>query len=288
MSHHKSSHSNVESQLRKIEELFDNKSENVVKIVESRRSKHCSVHGSHRRGSTCSVKRSTGSVSDLSVRRPSYGSIYNVGREEEMLKRRQNRNSFNELAVRRANSIFPDRRRDSMPVLNTRPNKLIEHPADFPSTLRCSDRSHSTMDLRRPTSRQSGQYRDYTNKRLSLNLEDSHAVKKLHSILKNKATSPSKDSEGSSEQDLCDLTKHLSFDSDSVFRARVRHNSNDSYSSSISRRISIDSLDARRNSFTARRLSDASSLFDDDAFDMDRIRNLNNNNNETGEKYEVI
>lgn len=206
-----------------------------------------------------------------------------------------NRNSiahFGDLNYSGASRLNPDRRRDSLPVLN-KPVKPMEHPSDFPSMLRTT--SVSTVDLRRKpsvTTRSSS-----INKRSSLNLEDHHHIHnpfttstgKLHSILKNKASSPSKDSETSSDQDLCDLTKRLSFDSGIVKQPLLnRRNSNDSSYSSYSRRISIDSLDARRNS---RRFSDVSSMFggaDDDTsstcgigagggIDLDRIRLLNRN-----------
>ncbi|XP_062543581.1 WD repeat-containing protein 47 isoform X5 [Armigeres subalbatus] len=291
--HHR--HSVVDKQLQKIDEIFMNQKENEVKIIESRTSRHCNIHGSHRRGSICSgVKRDyVSSMADLSAtKRGSYGSIYNVGREAEMAKRKTrlaNRNSiahFGDLYSSKNSLYNPDRRRDSMPVLN-KPVRPMEHPSDFPSMLRST--SVSTVDLRRKPSL-SG--RSSASKRSSLNLEDHQihlpfapSTGKLHSILKNKASSPSKDSEDSSEHDLCDLTKRLSFDSGTVKPPIVnRRNSNDSSYSSYSRRISIDSLDAaRRNS---RRMSDVSSMFggDEDSvvgtnggIDLDRIRALNNN-----------
>uniref|UniRef100_A0A1Q3G3T4 Putative wd40 repeat protein n=1 Tax=Culex tarsalis TaxID=7177 RepID=A0A1Q3G3T4_CULTA len=308
MAHHHQHHRScgVDKQLRKIDEIFMNQKENEVRIIESRTSRNCSVHGIHRRGSVCSVapkKRDYvvgSSMADL--RRPSYGSIYNVGREEEMAKRKArlaNRNSIAHFGDLYSSSVGgrlnPDRRRDSLPVLN-KPVRPMEHPSDFPSMLRTT--SVSTVDLRRKpsvTSRSST-----ASKRSSLNLDDHHihlpfatSTGKLHSILKNKASSPSKDSETStSDQDLCDLTKRLSFDSGIVKQPLVsnRRNSNDSSYSSYSRRISIDSLDARRNS---RRFSDASSMFgpgDEDSgstygtiggggggIDLDRIRLLNKN-----------
>ncbi|XP_035908125.1 WD repeat-containing protein 47 isoform X5 [Anopheles stephensi] len=308
--HHHHQHANhrhrpfcgVDRQLKKIEEIFNqNQKENEVKIIESRTSRSCSVHGSHRRGSVCSVKRRdsiASSIGDLSTvgagKRPSYGSIYNVGREAEMAARRRsrlgNRNSianFGDLqqqyaittsspAARKSLSGFADpRRRDSMPVLNTiKPlsNRPLEHPADFPSMLRAT--SVSTMDLRRKPSIGGGggagvsRRSSMNSKRNSLHLDDSLATMKLHSILK-KAASPSKDSEDSGEHELCDMTKRLSFDSGiskpslglglPSHNGHNRRNSNDSSYSSFSRRISIDSLDASRR--YSRRLSDASSLF---------------------------
>lgn len=309
MAHHHQHHRScgVDKQLRKIDEIFMNQKENEVRIIESRTSRNCSVHGSHRRGSVCSVavapvkKRDWvvgSSMADL--RRPSYGSIYNVGREEEMAKRKvrlANRNSiahFGDLNYSvTGGRLNPDRRRDSLPVLN-KPLKPMEHPSDFPSMLRTT--SVSTVDLRRKPSISTRRPSAINAKRSSLNLEDHHptihnpfttSTGKLHSILKNKASSPSKDSETSSDQDLCDLTKRLSFDSGIVKQPLLsnRRNSNDSSSySSYSRRISIDSLDARRNS---RRFSDVSSMFGDEdsgstcgtggGIDLDRIRLLNRN-----------
>uniref|UniRef100_A0A182QMI9 Uncharacterized protein n=1 Tax=Anopheles farauti TaxID=69004 RepID=A0A182QMI9_9DIPT len=307
--HHHANHRHrpfcgVDRQLKKIEEIFNqNQKENEVKIIESHTSRHCSVHGSHRRGSVCSVKRRdsiASSIGDLSTgggitskQRPSYGSIYNVGREAEMAARRRsrlgNRNSianFGDLqqqyaittggsAGRKSLSGFADpRRRDSMPVLNMIkpvPNRPLEHPADFPSMLRAT--SVSTVDLRRKPSIGGGgtgvsRRASMTSKRSSLHLDDSLSSMKLHSILK-KAASPSKDSEDSGEHELCDMTKRLSFDSGiakplgpgltSHNGHTNRRNSNDSSYSSFSRRISIDSLDANRR--YSRRLSDASSLF---------------------------
>uniref|UniRef100_A0A182K5I1 Uncharacterized protein n=1 Tax=Anopheles christyi TaxID=43041 RepID=A0A182K5I1_9DIPT len=299
----------VDRQLKKIEEIFNqNQKENEVKIIESHTNRKCSVHGTHRRGSVCSVKRRdsiASSVGDLSTvgslgrqQRPSYGSIYNVGREAEMAARRKsrlgNRNSianFGDLQPhyviaptgRKSLSGFADpRRRDSMPVLNTiKPlsNRPLEHPADFPSMLRAT--SVSTVDLRRKPSIGGGggvgvtRRSSMNSKRNSLHLDDSLATMKLHSILK-KASSPSKDSEDSGEHELCDMTKRLSFDSGiskphlalghlTSHNGHNRRNSNDSSYSSFSRRISIDSLDASRR--YSRRLSDASSLFggDEDA-----------------------
>lgn len=326
MAHHHQHHRScgVDKQLRKIDEIFMNQKENEVRIIESRTSHNCSVHGSHRRGSVCSLAATAASKkrdyvvgsSMADLRRPSYGSIYNVGREEEMAKRKArlaNRNSiahFGDLysaSSLGANRFNPDRRRDSLPVLN-KPVRPMEHPSDFPSMLRTT--SVSTVDLRRKpsvTNRSST-----ASKRSSLNLDDHHihlpfatSTGKLHSILKNKASSPSKDSETStSDQDLCDLTKRLSFDSGIAKQPLLsnRRNSNDSSYSSYSRRISIDSLDARRNS---RRFSDASSMFgagDDDAgstcgttgggIDLDRIRLLNKNfsnsfSGASGDKREV-
>ncbi|KAL1398368.1 hypothetical protein pipiens_009026 [Culex pipiens pipiens] len=322
LEHHRSC--GVDKQLRKIDEIFMNQKENEVRIVESRTSHNCSVHGSHRRGSVCSLAATAASKkrdyvvgsSMADLRRPSYGSIYNVGREEEMAKRKArlaNRNSiahFGDLysaSSLGANRFNPDRRRDSLPVLN-KPVRPMEHPSDFPSMLRTT--SVSTVDLRRKpsvTTRSST-----ASKRSSLNLDDHHihlpfatSTGKLHSILKNKASSPSKDSETStSDQDLCDLTKRLSFDSGIAKQPLLsnRRNSNDSSYSSYSRRISIDSLDARRNS---RRFSDVSSMFgagDDDTgstcgttgggIDLDRIRLLNRNfsnsfGGASGDKREV-
>uniref|UniRef100_A0A182P110 Uncharacterized protein n=1 Tax=Anopheles epiroticus TaxID=199890 RepID=A0A182P110_9DIPT len=319
--HHYSNHRHrpfcgVDRQLKKIEEMFNqNQKENEVKIIESHTSRKCSVHGTHRRGSVCSVKRRdsiASSVGDLStvggvgkqqqqLHRPSYGSIYNVGREAEMAARRRsrlgNRNSIANLgdlpqhyviapspAGRKSLSGFADpRRRDSMPVLNTiKPlsNRPLEHPADFPSMLRAT--SVSTVDLRRKPSIGGGgtgvtRRSSMSSKRNSLQLDDSLATMKLHSILK-KAASPSKDSEDSGEHELCDMTKRLSFSQN----GHQRRNSNDSSYSSFSRRISIDSLDASRR--YSRRLSDASSLFggEEDASsgsggtnDIDRIKVLN-------------
>uniref|UniRef100_A0A182NLQ9 Uncharacterized protein n=1 Tax=Anopheles dirus TaxID=7168 RepID=A0A182NLQ9_9DIPT len=310
--HHHANHRHrpfcgVDKQLKKIEEIFNqNQKENEVKIIESHTSRHCSVHGSHRRGSVCSVRRRdsiASSIGDLSTsggiagkqhQRPSYGSIYNVGREAEMAARRRsrlgNRNSianFGDLqqqyavttsnAGRKSLSGFADpRRRDSMPVLNMikpAPNRPLEHPADFPSMLRAT--SVSTVDLRRKPSIGGGgggvgvsRRASMTSKRSSLHLDDSLSSMKLHSILK-KAASPSKDSEDSGEHELCDMTKRLSFDSGIAKPLGLgltshnghsnRRNSNDSSYSSFSRRISIDSLDASRR--YSRRLSDASSLF---------------------------
>uniref|UniRef100_A0A4Y0BKV2 Uncharacterized protein n=1 Tax=Anopheles funestus TaxID=62324 RepID=A0A4Y0BKV2_ANOFN len=326
--HHHANHRHrpfcgVDRQLKKIEEIFNqNQKENEVKIIESRTSRNCTVHGSHRRGSVCSVKRRdsvASSVSDLSTvgagkqQRPSYGSIYNVGREAEMAARRRsrlgNRNSianFGDLQQqytvpiimtgRKSLSGFADpRRRDSMPVLNTiKPlsNRPLEHPADFPSMLRAT--SVSTVDLRRKPSISGGgagvtRRSSMNSKRNSLHFDDSLSTAKLHSILK-KAASPSKDSEDSGEHELCDMTKRLSFDSGiskpaglglSSHNGHNRRNSNDSSFSSFSRRISIDSLDASRR--YSRRLSDASSLFgEEDASsgsggtsDIDRIKVLN-------------
>ncbi|XP_055526791.1 WD repeat-containing protein 47 isoform X4 [Wyeomyia smithii] len=288
--HHHNRGCDVEKQLRKIDEIFMNQKENEVKIIESRTSRYCSVHGIHRRGSVCSVKKkdSVGSLADLSAgKRASYGSIYNVGREAEMAKRKArlaNRNSianFGDLYSSKKNLYNTDRRRDSLPVFN-KSVKPMEHPSDFPSMLRAT--SVSTVDLRRKPSIGG---RAAVNKRNSLNLDQtlqypfSTSTGKLHSILKNKASSPSKDSEDSSEHELCDLTKRLSFDSGIVKQSVMnRRNSNDSSYSSYSRRISIDSLDTlRRNS---RRLSDVSSMFGGDedgigGIDLDRIKVLNNN-----------
>lgn len=300
--HHHHRTSGVEKQLRKIDEIFMNQKENEVKIIESRTSRYCSVHGSHRRGSVCSVKKkdSVGSLSDLSAgKRASYGSIYNVGREAEMAKRKArlaNRNSianFGDLYSSRKNLLSTDRRRDSLPTFY-KTVKPMEHPSDFPSMLRTT--SVSTVDLRR---KPSSVGRTAVNKRNSLNLDQtlqypfSTSTGKLHSILKNKASSPSKDSEDSSEHELCDLTKRLSFDSGIVKQSVMnRRNSNDSSYSSYSRRISIDSLDAmRRNS---RRLSDVSSMFGGDedgigGIDLDRIKVLNNNfSNSFGGNNQVI
>uniref|UniRef100_A0A182FEV1 Uncharacterized protein n=1 Tax=Anopheles albimanus TaxID=7167 RepID=A0A182FEV1_ANOAL len=325
----------VDRQLRKIEEIFSNQKENEheVKIIESRTSRHCSVHGSHRRGSVCSVKRRdsiTSSIGDLSSvagstgagKRASYGSIYNVGREAEMAARRRsrlgNRNSianFSDLQLqyggagsrRNLTGVGVGGRRDSMPAAP----RSLEHPAGFPSMLRAT--SVSTVDLRRKpsiggslstgpgvtrrASMNNNNNNNNSSKRRSLNLDDSLSSAKLHSILK-KASASSKDSEDSGEHDaLCDMmTKRLSFDSGiaklpPAVLANNRRNSNDSSSySSVSRRISIDSLDAGRR--YSRRLSDASSLFggDEDAAssggstggastgtanDLDRIKVLN-------------
>uniref|UniRef100_A0A1S4HEB6 Uncharacterized protein n=1 Tax=Anopheles gambiae TaxID=7165 RepID=A0A1S4HEB6_ANOGA len=320
--HHHHQHANhrhrpfcgVDRQLKKIEEIFNqNQKENEVKNIESHTSRKCSVHGTHRRGSVCSVRRRdsiASSVGDLSTvggagkqlpqQRPSYGSIYNVGREAEMAARRRsrlgNRNSIANISDlhshyviapsptgRKSLSGFADpRRRDSMPVLNTiKPlsNRPLEHPADFPSMLRAT--SVSTVDLRRKPSIGGGgvgvaRRSSINSKRSSLHLDDGLSTMKLHSILK-KASSPSKDSEDSGEHELCDMTKRLSFDSGIAKPPGLaglmphngaqhnRRNSNDSSYSSYSRRISIDSLDASRR--YSRRLSDASSLFggDEDA-----------------------
>lgn len=311
--HHHSHHhrpSVVDKQLMKIDEIFLNQKENEVKIIESRTSRHCNIHGSHRRGSVCSATKRdyVSSMADLSAsKRASYGSMYNVGREAEMAKRKTrlaNRNSiahFGDLYSSKKNVYSSDRRRDSMPILN-KPVRPMEHPSDFPSMLRTT--SVSTVDLRR---RPSITGRSTASKRSSLNLDDhpihlpfAPSTGKLHSILKNKASSPSKDSEDSGEHELCDLTKRLSFDSGIVKQPSInRRNSNDSSYSSYSRRISIDSLDAtRRNS---RRFSDVSSMFggDEDSvvgtgggIDLDRIRVLNNNfSNSFGAesgKHEVI
>ncbi|XP_052861781.1 WD repeat-containing protein 47 isoform X2 [Anopheles cruzii] len=328
----------VDRQLRKIEEIFCNQKENEVKIIESRTSRHCSVHGSHRRGSVCSVRRRdsiASSIGDLSVAsgaskqapRASYGSIYNVGREAEMAARRRNRlanrNSiahFGDLQLQYSGSrkglngsvglLGSDvRRRDSMPA------RPLQHPADFPSMLRGT--SVSTVDLRRkPSGGPMGvngggpaavnRRASMSNKRSSLNLDDGlSSVGKLHSILKKASGGggASKDSgEDSGDHDeLCDMTKRLSFDSGIAKPTTTlgvlptglannnRRNSNDSSYSSFSRRISIDSLDASRR--YSRRLSDASSLFGGDedatsstgsgggsggaASDIDRIKVLN-------------
>lgn len=311
--HHHSHHHRpgvVEKQLKKIDEIFLNQKENEVKIIESRTSRHCNIHGSHRRGSVCSATKRdyVSSMADLSVsKKASYGSIYNVGRETEMAKRKTrlaNRNSianFGDLYSSRKNLYNSDRRRDSMPILS-KPIRAMEHPSDFPSMLRAT--SVSTVDLRRKPSVTG---RSAVSKRNSLNLDDHQihlpfapSTGKLHSILKNKASSPSKDSEDSSEHELCDLTKRLSFDSGAVKQSTLnRRNSNDSSYSSFSRRISIDSLDAaRRNS---RRFSDVSSIFGTEednvvgpggGIDLDRIRVLNNSfsnsfGTESG-KYKVI
>uniref|UniRef100_A0A182IT15 Uncharacterized protein n=1 Tax=Anopheles atroparvus TaxID=41427 RepID=A0A182IT15_ANOAO len=234
----------VDRQLKKIEEIFNqNQKENEVKIIETHTSRRCSVHGSHRRGSVCSVKRRdsiASSIGDLSSvgggHRTAYGSIYNVGREAEMAARRRsklsNRNSIASISdlrewtaagaqmktpARKSLSGFADpRRRDSMPVLNMikpTPNRPMGHPSDFPSMLR--NTSVSTVDLRRKPSVGGGgvaRRASINSKRSSLNLDDSLSSMKLHSILK-KAASPSKDSEDSGEHELCDMTKRLSFDS---------------------------------------------------------------------------
>ncbi|XP_055630952.1 WD repeat-containing protein 47 isoform X3 [Toxorhynchites rutilus septentrionalis] len=291
--HHHHQQSVVENQMRKIEEIFMNQKENEIKIVESRTSRHCSVHGNHRKGSVCSIRKrdSIGSMADLSANNgASYGSMYNVGRETEMAKRKTrlaNRNSianFGDLYSSRKNLCNSDRRRDSLPVLN-KPIRPMEHPSDFPSMLRTT--SVSTVDLRR---KPSTDIRSTVAKRNSLYFEDHRlhspmtaSTGKLHSILKNKAQSPPKESEDISENELCDLTKRLSFDSGIMKQSLFnRRNSNDSsYSSSYTRRISTDSLDATRRS--SRRFSDASSMFggEDDSsvggggIDLDRIRMLN-------------
>ncbi|XP_049540982.1 WD repeat-containing protein 47 isoform X4 [Anopheles darlingi] len=297
----------VDRQLRKIEEIFSqNQKENddrEVKIIESRTSRHCSVHGSHRRGSVCSVKRRdsiASSIGDLSSvsgptagttgkQRASYGSIYNVGREAEMAARRRsrlgNRNSianFSDLQLQYGGGAGGSRRnltgvgigrRDSMPA------RSLQHPADFPSMLRGT--SVSTVDLRRKPSiggligssgpgvtRRASMNNNNNNssKRRSLNLDDSLSSAKLHSILK-KASSSSKDSEDSGEHDaLCDMTKRLSFDSGIAKLPPVlANNRRNSNDSSYSSFSRRISIDSLdAGRRYSRRLSDASSLFGGD------------------------
>lgn len=325
----------LETQLKQIDAIFRAHSADppAVIVLDVKKDRNCDIHGicESRRGSNDSAKNlsrkgSTASTIDAS-KRNSYCSTEKLN--ENFRKKNNNRNSiasFTELVER---SVTPNGnngyhrasierelsrpRRESMPIIdnmkspngkknpldtwNTRLFKGMDHPSNFPNTLRSSSQSLNgkngdTTSRRASSSWNVNHFHNYngnTNLDKKLSLSTSEKIfkrdyangstgsspepkKELHSILKHKKPD---------EDDLKEIIKRLSFDyiekemsQNGGNKVEVDLLSNSDSSSggtgrrtpltslkAAPRRISIDSLDSRRGS---RRLSDFSSTSGDD------------------------
>lgn len=330
-----SRHSNrvIDGQLKQIDAIFRAHSADPpsVVVLEVKKDKKCDIHGicnSSRRCSddltkSLSRKGSTASNTDV-TKRNSYCSTEKLN-ENFRKKNRNSIASFTELVERsvtpNGNNGFhrasiereiPSRpRRESMPIIdkknpldtwNTRLFKGMDHPSNFPNTLRTSSPSLNGKngDAGAPRASSSWNvnhfhnYNGLTNLDKKMSLSTSEKIfkrdyangstgsspepkKELHSILKHKKPD---------EDDLKEIIKRLSFDyiekeMNGGGKLEVDLLSNSDSSSggtghrtpitslkAAPRRISIDSLDSRRGS---RRLSDFSSTSGDD--DMVTLRN---------------
>lgn len=327
----------LETQLKQIDAIFRASSVDppAVVILETKKDKKCDIHGicNSRRGSADSTKNLSrkGSIDAKSA----YCSTERLN-ENFRKKNRNSIASFTELVERSVtpngnNSLYRASierevlsrpRRESMPIIdnlkspsgkknpldtwNTRLFKGMDHPSNFPNTLRSSTQSLNGNKNGGDTNRRASSswnvnhfhnYNGNSNLDKKLSLSTSEKIfkrdyangsstgsspepkKELHSILKNQKKPD--------EDDLKEIIKRLSFD---YIEKEMSQNGNkvelDLLSNSDSssggtgrrtpitslkaapRRISIDSLDSRRGS---RRLSDFSSTSGDD--DMVTLRN---------------
>jgi hypothetical protein len=277
----------IESQLKQIDEIFRTHSNNephVVTIVDVKKDKSCDFHGKapslSRRGSVDITKSANninsngfnsrkGSISSTSNNASNFDSkrsFCSTEKLNEKLHNKKGRNSiasFTELVNR--NLILDDHeryqmRRESMPVLDVKRSssstldtwnkklfKGMEHPSNFPSTLRSSklngNKSQHDTSRRASSNWNVNHFHNYTNNGTKTNLDRKHSIsvsekifkrdyahstspepkKELHSILKHNGSNNTNNNNhnGSShnvnkratvEDDLKEIIKRLSFD----------------------------------------------------------------------------